>query len=188
VVTEEQSGSAVSVDVSRLRIACQARPAQAHADDVRMENVELPLPENLTVVGVQAHDAFLLSDFVADAVDDEHTALHDDRGGTAAIRRLPDQVVTGIIGIRGPACGQADFRGHASLPRAAPVGPVGGAGADGEQGQDQKSGQSPETGGTLFHGSNPHLMPAYRFAADLLKRARNDESFIPLTTQPLTTL
>ena len=60
VEAEEQALGAVGVDVAGLRIAGQVGPAEAVADDVGEEDVELVLPEHLAVVGVEAHDPFLL--------------------------------------------------------------------------------------------------------------------------------
>src|SRR5262249_8104489 len=68
VEAEEESLHAVAIDVARLRVARHRRPAQARADDVREEDVELVLPDELTGLGVEADDALLLGQPLADVV------------------------------------------------------------------------------------------------------------------------
>ena len=92
VEADEVALRAMPVDVARGRIADEVGPAQADADDVGVEDVELLSPTDLAGVGVEAHHALLLVDALADLIVDENSAVHDDRRGAAAVGGFPQEI------------------------------------------------------------------------------------------------
>ena len=100
--TVEESLNTVSVYMTRLRIDRQIGPSHAMGDDIGEEDVESDVSQkHFSGFQVQRHDAFLLAHAFTGAVDNEHSALVDERSGTRSVWRLPQYVFTAWVpGIR----------------------------------------------------------------------------------------
>ena len=139
-VTDEQSLHAVSVDVARFRIGCEAGPADAIEGDRRVENVEAMFPFERAVGSIVGGDLLLLADALTTAAHDVNRPIEDNGSGSSGEVGAPQFIA------RGPTLDQAEICGGAVLGRSAPSRPVTRAGLYRES-QYQDDGEQRSGGG-----------------------------------------
>ena len=117
-VTDEQSLHAVSVDVARFRIGCEAGPADAIEGDRRVEDVEAMFPFERAVGSIVGGDLLLLADALTTAAHDVNRPIEDNGSRSSGEVGAPQFIA------RGPTLDQAEICGGAVLGRSAPSRPV----------------------------------------------------------------